>query len=79
MQLPWVIMKLFPSFFNSSQSDLKCVQDAKGGSFYRDHCPVLGKYASDACLSSLLHQFSHLLWCSEFKGIWGVLLVVTFA
>ncbi|MGH0137537.1 UNVERIFIED_CONTAM: hypothetical protein FKN15_064098 [Acipenser sinensis] len=24
-------------------SDLKCVQDAKGGSFYRDHCPVLGE------------------------------------
>ncbi|KAK2517927.1 Mib1 [Columba guinea] len=25
------------------KSDLKCVQDAKGGSFYRDHCPVLGE------------------------------------
>ncbi|KAK9979815.1 hypothetical protein ABG768_013227 [Culter alburnus] len=24
-------------------SDLKCVQDAKGGTFYRDHCPVLGE------------------------------------
>ncbi|XP_070603723.1 E3 ubiquitin-protein ligase MIB1 isoform X3 [Erythrolamprus reginae] len=24
-------------------SDLKCVQDSKGGSFYRDHCPVLGE------------------------------------
>ncbi|XP_061410032.1 E3 ubiquitin-protein ligase MIB1 isoform X1 [Lethenteron reissneri] len=24
-------------------SDLKCIQDAKGGSFYRDHCPVLGE------------------------------------
>ncbi|KAL1764208.1 E3 ubiquitin-protein ligase MIB1 [Sigmodon hispidus] len=24
-------------------SDLKCVQDAKGGSFYRDHRPVLGE------------------------------------
>ncbi|OXB81661.1 UNVERIFIED_CONTAM: hypothetical protein H355_008910 [Colinus virginianus] len=26
-----------------TSSDLKCVQDAKGGSFYRDHCPVLGE------------------------------------
>ena len=25
------------------QADLKVVNDAKGGSFYRDHLPLLGK------------------------------------
>ena len=28
------------------QSDLKVVSDAKGGSFYRDHLPLLGKRIS---------------------------------
>lgn len=77
MELPWLIIWPFPSFL--WQSDLKCVQDAKGGSFYRDHCPVLGKWASDLCPPSLLHQFSHLsFWCSEFKGIRGVSVAVNF-
>lgn len=34
---------LFLIFF-VLQSDLKIVTDAKGGSFYRDHLPLLGKF-----------------------------------
>ena len=30
--------------FYTFQSDLKVVNDAKGGSFYRDHLPLLGLY-----------------------------------
>lgn len=31
------------SFSSGFQADLKCINDAKGGSFYRDHLPLLGE------------------------------------
>jgi len=35
------------------QSDLKVITDAKGGSFYRDHLPLLGKF--DLLCSTVFH------------------------
>ena len=51
---------LFCSFL--SQADLKVISDAKGGTFYRDHLPLLGQYHTGTINWKLRdRQLSHFL------------------